>query len=158
MPPAYQVRVHKCASFLRASRKCACAASLRACFYQKYIFHMCYLRMRQDNAFLHAAMMARADTVIVCQLPLAKNAMHQSNIIVLKYQGSGKLIKGGAARVTVLWSVSLFVYLSVSLSVTTFSVTTRNETTKERHQKAQRYIYRPDFKFGDFRKRNMPIC
>ena len=32
--------------------------------------------MRQDNALLHAAMMARADTVIVCSLPLAKNAMH----------------------------------------------------------------------------------
>ena len=31
--------------------------------------------MRQD-ALLHAAMMARADTVIVFSLPLAKNAMH----------------------------------------------------------------------------------
>ena len=35
-------------------------------------FHTCYLRMRQDNAVLHAAMMARADTVIVCSLPLAQ--------------------------------------------------------------------------------------
>ena len=37
---------------------------------------MCYLRMHQDNALIHAARMARADTVIVCSLPLAKNAMH----------------------------------------------------------------------------------
>ena len=40
-----------------------------------------------------------------------------------------------AARVTVTRSVSL----SVSLSVTTLSATTRNETTKERYQKVQRY-------------------
>ena len=37
---------------------------------------MCYLRMRQDNTLLLAAMMAHADTVSVCSLPLAKNAMH----------------------------------------------------------------------------------
>ena len=32
--------------------------------------------MRQDKALLRAAMMARANTVIVCSLLLAKNAMH----------------------------------------------------------------------------------
>ena len=37
--------------------------------------------MRQD---LHAARMARADTVIVCSLPLAKNALHSptSNLFI----------------------------------------------------------------------------
>ena len=39
----------------------------------------------------------------------------------------------------------------VCLSVTTFSATTRNETTKERYQKVQR-LYRVDFKCVDFRK------
>ena len=41
-----------------------------------------------------------------------------------------------AARVTVLGPL---VFLSVCLSLTTFSATTRNETTKERYQKVQRY-------------------
>ena len=41
-----------------------------------HFFHMCYLRMHQESALLHAAMMAHADTVIVCSLPLTKNAMH----------------------------------------------------------------------------------
>ena len=35
-----------------------------------------HFQLFQDNALLHAAMMACADTVIVCSLPLAKNAMH----------------------------------------------------------------------------------
>ena len=43
----------------------------------QYFFHKCYVpAQRQDNALLHAAMMARADTVIVCSFPLAKNSMH----------------------------------------------------------------------------------
>ena len=41
-----------------------------------------------------------------------------------------------AARVTVLGPQ---VFLSVCLSVTMFSATTRNETTKERYQKVQHY-------------------
>ena len=46
---------------------------------------MCYIRIRQDNTLLHAARMARADTVIVCSLLLAKNAMHSptSNVYLL---------------------------------------------------------------------------
>ena len=43
---------------------------------------LCYLRMRQDNELLHDAMMARADTVIVCSLPLAKNGMHSPTSII----------------------------------------------------------------------------
>ena len=35
---------------------------------------MCYLRMRQDNALLHAAI--NDGSVIVFSLPLAKNALH----------------------------------------------------------------------------------
>ena len=38
-------------------------------------------------------------------------------------------------------------------SVTTFSATTRNGTTKERYQKVQHYT-RPDFKFDKCRKSN----
>ena len=34
----------------------------------------------QDDA-LHAAMMVRADTVVVCSLPLAKNSMHSPTSI-----------------------------------------------------------------------------
>ena len=63
----------------RTSCKCACAASLRASFYP--IFFHVLLRMRQDDALLHAAMIARADTVVVCSLPLAKNAMHSPTSI-----------------------------------------------------------------------------
>ena len=55
-----------------------------------------------------------------------------------------------AARVTVLGPL---VFLSVCLSLTTFSATTRNETTKERYQKVQCYAGF-DFRFGDFRKSN----
>ena len=46
------------------------------------------------------------------------------------------------------WSVSF----SVCLSVTTFSATTRNETTKERYQKVQRCSYRLDFNLAIFAK------
>ena len=50
----------------QSSQMCGFVARLFLSEIISNFFHMCYLRMRQDNALLHAAMMARADTVIVC--------------------------------------------------------------------------------------------
>ena len=49
---------------------------------------MCYLRMRQNNALIHAARMARADTVIVCSLPLAKNAIRSPTITIVSIKST----------------------------------------------------------------------
>ena len=77
----------------------------------QYFFHKCYVpAQRQDNALLHAAMMARADTVIVCSLPLAKNALLVTVLLTL-----------GAHAQRGLYLVCHSVRLSVCLSVTTFS-------------------------------------
>ena len=53
-------------------RRVSAHARLR---YALQYFQMCYLRMRQDNALLHAVMMARADT-FDCVLAPARQKYH----------------------------------------------------------------------------------